>query len=77
VVVVAGIAVYIVARDLIRGYWTARAARIEHYTLHSRLVHRDLHKIQAQLHVWPGGHDSSYWHSHMRQYFAFYAAHCA
>ena len=35
------------------------------------------HEIHAQLHVWPGGHDSSYWHSHMRQYLAFYAAHCA
>ena len=33
--------------------------------------------IGAQLHVWPGGHDSSYWHAHLRQYFAFYARHCA
>ena len=38
---------------------------------------RYAHEIHAQLHVWPGGHDSSYWHAHMRQYFAFYAAHCA
>jgi hypothetical protein len=35
------------------------------------------HEIHAQLHVWPGGHDSGYWHSHFRQYFAFYARHCA
>jgi enterochelin esterase-like enzyme len=35
------------------------------------------HEIHAQLHVWPGGHDSDYWHSHMRQYLAFYARHCA
>jgi len=45
--------------------------------LHSRFVHRDLHEIHAQLHVWPGGHDSGYWHAHMRQYLAFYARHCA
>ena len=35
------------------------------------------HEIHAQLHVWPGGHDGDYWHSHMRQYLAFYARHCA
>ena len=35
------------------------------------------HEIHAQLHVWPGGHDSGYWHAHMRQYLAFYARHCA
>jgi len=35
------------------------------------------HEIPAQLHLWPGGHDSDYWHSHMRQYLAFYARHCA
>jgi S-formylglutathione hydrolase FrmB len=34
-------------------------------------------EIHAQLHVWPGSHDSGYWHSHMRQYLAFYARHCA
>jgi hypothetical protein len=38
---------------------------------------RYAHEIHAQLHVWPGGHDSAYWHAHMRQYFAFYARHCA
>jgi hypothetical protein len=47
VVVVAAIAIYVVARDLIRGYWTAYGARIEHYTLHSRLVHRHLHEIRV------------------------------
>ena len=76
-VVVAAIAVYIVVRDVSRGYWTTRGARIEHYVLHSRFVRADLHEIHAQLHVWPGGHDSGYCHSHMRQYLAFYAAHCA
>jgi S-formylglutathione hydrolase FrmB len=35
------------------------------------------HEIHAQLHVWPGGHDDSYWDAHMRQYLAFYARHCA
>jgi hypothetical protein len=44
---VAAIAIYVVARDLIRGYWTAYGARIEHYTLHSRFVHRDLHEIRV------------------------------
>jgi S-formylglutathione hydrolase FrmB len=38
---------------------------------------RYAHEIHAQLHVWPGGHDDAYWHSHMRQYLAFYARHCA
>jgi hypothetical protein len=158
-VVVAGVAVYVVVRDLIRGYWTTRGARVERYTLHSRYVHRDLHEIRVvpaphgswklvllhgrglgghspalwfsgaesaagafddaedyarhdivnhpprysapvwidvgtddpvhnaavhyareihvELQVWPGGHDSGYWHSHMRQYLAFYASHCA
>jgi enterochelin esterase-like enzyme len=84
VVAVLAIAAYVVVRDLVRGYWTTRGARVEHYTVHSRFVHRDRHeirvvpaKIHAQLHVWPGGHDSGYWHSHMRQYLAFYARHCA
>ena len=43
---------------------------------HDAAVHY-ARKIHAQLHVWPGGHDSGYWHAHMHQYFAFYAAHCA
>lgn len=25
------------------------------------------HEIHAQLHVWPGGHDDSYWHAHLRR----------
>ena len=33
--------------------------------------------VAAFFAVWPGGHDSGYWHSHMRQYLAFYARHCA
>ena len=32
---------------------------------HNAAVHY-AHEIHAQLHVWPGGHDSGYWHSHMR-----------
>ena len=43
---------------------------------HNAAVHY-AHEIHAQLHVWPGGHDDAYWHSHLRQYFAFYARHCA
>ena len=46
-VVLLAIAAYIVVRDLIRGYWTTRRARVEHYTLHSRLVHRDRHEIRV------------------------------
>jgi S-formylglutathione hydrolase FrmB len=38
---------------------------------------RYAHEIHAELHVSPGGHDNGYWHAHMRQYFAFYARHCA
>jgi enterochelin esterase-like enzyme len=33
-------------------------------------------EIHARLHVWPGAHTWSYWSAHMRQYLAFYAAHC-
>jgi hypothetical protein len=47
VVVLAGIAIYVVARDLIRGYWTTDGARVESYTLHSRYVHADLHEIRV------------------------------
>jgi hypothetical protein len=36
---------------------------------HNAAVHY-AHEIHARLHVWRGGHD-------MRQYLAFYAAHCA
>lgn len=43
---------------------------------HDAAVHY-AHEIHAQLQVWPGGHDDAYWHSHLRQYFAFYARHCA
>jgi enterochelin esterase-like enzyme len=34
------------------------------------------HKVHAQLHVWPGGHETSYWRSHMRSYLRFYARAC-
>jgi hypothetical protein len=61
-VVFLAVAAYIVVRDLIRGYWTTRGARVEHYTLHR---------------LFDALHDLGYWHSHMRQYLAFYARHCA
>jgi enterochelin esterase-like enzyme len=35
------------------------------------------HKIHARLHVWPGGHESSYWHAHMAEYLNFYADACS
>jgi hypothetical protein len=54
VVAVLAVAVYVVVRDVIRGYWTTRGARIEHYTLHSRLVGRDLHEIRV-VPPHPGG----------------------
>jgi hypothetical protein len=43
---------------------------------HNAAVHY-AHEIHAQLHVWPGGHDSGYRHSHLRQYLDFYARRCA
>jgi enterochelin esterase-like enzyme len=46
-VAVLAIAAYVVVRDVIRGYWTTHGARVEHYTLHSRLLHRDLHEIRV------------------------------
>lgn len=35
------------------------------------------HEIHAQLHVWPGGHEGSYWRAHIARYLRFYAAHCS
>lgn len=32
------------------------------------------HELGITMHVWPGGHDSDYWHAHMRDYIDFYAA---
>jgi S-formylglutathione hydrolase FrmB len=29
------------------------------------------------LHVWPGGHDQSYWNAHIAQYLEFYASNCS
>jgi enterochelin esterase-like enzyme len=34
-------------------------------------------EIHARLHVWPGGHESSYWRAHMRSYLRFYASACS
>jgi enterochelin esterase-like enzyme len=36
---------FIVLRDWRRGYRTTRGARVVRFTIHSRLVHRDLHEI--------------------------------
>jgi enterochelin esterase-like enzyme len=36
---------FVAVRDLHRGYRTTRGAAIAHFTLHSRLTHRDLHEI--------------------------------
>ena len=30
--------------------------------------------VQVSYHVWPGGHEGSYWHTHMAAYMRFYAA---
>ena len=55
-------------------------AHVERFTLHSRLVHRDLHEVLAfarahglRLRVSPGGHSGSYWKPHMAAYLRFYA----
>jgi enterochelin esterase-like enzyme len=34
------------------------------------------HEVHARLHVWPGGHDGSYWRAHIGQYLRFYADAC-
>jgi enterochelin esterase-like enzyme len=34
-------------------------------------------RIHARLHVWPGGHQTSYWRAHVRDYLRFYARACA
>jgi enterochelin esterase-like enzyme len=31
---------------------------------------------RVTFHVWPGGHESSYWHGHLAQYLRFYAGAC-
>jgi enterochelin esterase-like enzyme len=31
------------------------------------------HGADVQLHVWPGGHDGTYWDAHWTSYLAFYA----
>jgi S-formylglutathione hydrolase FrmB len=32
------------------------------------------HGVRVTHHVWPGGHEGSYWHAHMPAYLRFYAA---
>jgi poly(3-hydroxybutyrate) depolymerase len=39
------VAGWIVLRDVFRGYRSARGAAVTHFTIHSLLVHRDLHEI--------------------------------
>jgi S-formylglutathione hydrolase FrmB len=34
-------------------------------------------RVHAELHVWPGSHNWSYWGAHLRDYLEFYAAACA
>ena len=48
-------------RDPFRSADTALAKRLR----------RD--RVRVTFHVWPGGHESSYWKSHMRAYLRFYA----
>jgi S-formylglutathione hydrolase FrmB len=38
---------WIAIRDVRRGYWTTRGAAVSRFTLHSRLVQRDLHEIRV------------------------------
>jgi S-formylglutathione hydrolase FrmB len=38
---------WIAIRDVRRGYWSTDGATVSHLTLHSRLVHRDLHEIRV------------------------------
>jgi Putative esterase len=45
-VAIVAVGVYITVRDRVRGYHTTYGARIEHVTLHSQLVHRDLHELR-------------------------------
>ena len=33
-------------------------------------------KLSVVLHVYPGGHDSAYWNSHLAEYLAFYRQSC-
>jgi hypothetical protein len=42
---IAAAAVFVVVRDLRRGYRSTDGATLEHFTLHSRLVGRDLYEI--------------------------------
>jgi S-formylglutathione hydrolase FrmB len=34
------------------------------------------HGTRVRFHVWPGGHDGSYWNAHIRRYLRFYTATC-
>jgi enterochelin esterase-like enzyme len=45
VILIAALAAWIAVRDWRRGYVSSRGATVERFTLHSQLVHRDLHEI--------------------------------
>lgn len=44
--------------------------RVADTTLASKLRQRG---VRVTFHVWPGGHEGSYWHAHMQSYLSFYA----
>ena len=44
-VALAIVGAWFAVRDWRRGYWSTRGARVIRFTIHSRLVHRDLHEI--------------------------------
>jgi enterochelin esterase-like enzyme len=67
----------IVDRDSPRRATRRRSGSTSAPPIRSMTQQSTTREIHAQLHVWPGGHDSGYWHAHLRQYLAFYAAHCA
>jgi enterochelin esterase-like enzyme len=41
---------WLALRDLRRGYWSTRGAHVERFTLHSRLLQRDLHEVLVTPH---------------------------
>lgn len=45
VAAILAVVAFIVVRDVLRGYWTTRGARIVHFTIKSPPAHRELHEI--------------------------------
>jgi hypothetical protein len=77
IVAVAGVAAFAAwagVRDALRGYRSTRGTRVERFTLHSRLAHRNLHEIlvvprsgggggrRAPVVLLADGGNHSYWH---------------